>query len=107
MVKVCCVSDTHSFTDHLELQPGDLLIHCGDFTVRGTREETVKFAEWLTKQPYKHKIVIAGNHELSIDRVRYEERLVKFINKPTQLENMKKSLNPDNFIKYLTDIEGC
>lgn len=47
MIKFWCVSDTHSFTDNLVLEPGDVLIHCGDFTVRGTREETEKFAEWL------------------------------------------------------------
>ena len=78
VIKVCCVSDTHSFTDNLQLDPGHILFHCGDFTVRGTREETNKFAEWLRLQPFQHKIVIAGNHELSLDRRRFDERLIKF-----------------------------
>ncbi len=106
-IKICCISDTHTFTDNLTLPPGDLLIHCGDFTMRGTKEETEKFSEWLKNQPYKNKIVIAGNHELSFDKIRYEQRLLKFMNKPTQLEALKKNINPDNFIKCLKDIEGC
>ena len=48
-IRVCCVSDTHTFTDELQLEQGDILIHCGDFTLRGTKEETQKFADWLEK----------------------------------------------------------
>jgi len=53
-----------------------------------------------------HKIVIAGNHKLTFDRDRFEERLLKFQDRPTQLEMTKKSLDPDNFVRYVLYIEG-
>ena len=30
--------------------------------------EVREFNEWLAAQPHRHKIVIAGNHELSFDQ---------------------------------------
>jgi hypothetical protein len=36
----------------------------GDFTVDGTKEEVLKFKEWLVEQPHKDKIVIEGNHDI-------------------------------------------
>jgi len=47
--------------------PGDVLLHCGNFTDLGKYEEVVDFNDWLQTLPYEHKIVIAGNHELSFD----------------------------------------
>ncbi|XP_070533949.1 metallophosphoesterase MPPED2-like [Ptychodera flava] len=65
-----CVSDTHSQTHKMDPLPdGDVLIHAGDFTQEGLPQEVVKFNDWLGTLPYKHKIVIAGNHELSFDPV--------------------------------------
>ena len=46
---------------------GDILLHCGDFTDLGKEEEVEDFNNWIGELPYKHKIVIAGNHELSFD----------------------------------------
>uniref|UniRef100_A0A0A9WZK3 Metallophosphoesterase domain-containing protein 1 n=1 Tax=Lygus hesperus TaxID=30085 RepID=A0A0A9WZK3_LYGHE len=43
-------------------------IHAGDFTRCGLEDEVVEFNNWIGKLPHKHKIVIAGNHELSFDR---------------------------------------
>lgn len=67
--RVVCLSDTHSMTSHIRksLPDGDILIHAGDFTRCGHVAEVKEFNEWLAAQPHKHKIVIAGNHELSFD----------------------------------------
>ena len=46
---------------------GDVLLHTGDFTMRGNEQEVINFNQWLGSLPHKHKIVIAGNHELSFD----------------------------------------
>ena len=46
---------------------GDVLLHTGDFTMRGDEQEVINFNQWLGTLPHKHKIVIAGNHELSFD----------------------------------------
>ena len=44
------------------------MIHAGDFTRCGHLQEVKEFNNWLGKLPHKHKIVIAGNHELSLDQ---------------------------------------
>jgi hypothetical protein len=62
------ISDTHSKHDEISSLPaGDVLIHCGDFTRKGYLSEIQAFAAWLAKQPHPHKLVIAGNHELTLD----------------------------------------
>ena len=48
-IKVCCISDTHTFTDQLEVGEGDILIHAGDFTFQGGFEEMKQFTEWFAK----------------------------------------------------------
>ncbi|CAD8139681.1 unnamed protein product [Paramecium pentaurelia] len=68
-----CISDTHCC--NIPLPPGDVLIHCGDFTKRGQKEETLSFIEWLIKQPFKYKVVIAGNHDISLDTENYRSKL--------------------------------
>lgn len=91
-VRVVCMSDTHSLVANIkfDVPDGDIFIHAGDFTKCGKREEVVDFNAWIGMQfgakyerkwsrclirifiipgllPHKHKLVIAGNHELSFD----------------------------------------
>lgn len=68
-IRIVCMSDTHSLTHHIkfDIPDGDILIHAGDFTKCGKLDEVVEFNEWIGTLPHKHKIVIAGNHELSFD----------------------------------------
>lgn len=74
-IRFVCISDTHSAHDQLteHLPPGDVLLHAGDFTLRGDREEIKRFAQWIGKLPYVRKIVIAGNHDLPFDAEFCEE----------------------------------
>nr|CAD7594286.1 unnamed protein product [Timema genevievae] len=69
-VRFVCMSDTHSLTPHIrfDIPYGDVFIHAGDFTRCGREEEVVDFNKWIGQLPHKHKLVIAGNHELSFDR---------------------------------------
>jgi Icc-related predicted phosphoesterase len=46
---------------------GDILIHCGDVTLNGTELETIDFLKWFIKQDYRHKIMIAGNHDYFLE----------------------------------------
>ena len=55
---------------------GDVLIHAGDFTRCGHLQEVKEFNTWLGTLPHKHKIVIAGNHELSFDQI-FRDKLEK------------------------------
>ncbi|KAG8271620.1 Metallophosphoesterase mpped2 [Homalodisca vitripennis] len=67
--RVVCMSDTHSLTSHIkfDVPEGDIFIHAGDFTKCGGLDEVVDFNNWIGGLPHKHKVVIAGNHELSFD----------------------------------------
>jgi predicted phosphodiesterase len=70
-MKITCISDTHS--QHGQIPPdwltgGDVLVHAGDVSNRGTLKEIEEFFEWFNLQPYKHKIMIAGNHDFWFER---------------------------------------
>jgi predicted phosphodiesterase len=45
---------------------GDVLLHAGDFSQTGTPKEVASFCAWLRAQPHARKIVIGGNHDLSL-----------------------------------------
>ncbi|EKX36325.1 hypothetical protein GUITHDRAFT_79022, partial [Guillardia theta CCMP2712] len=66
-----CLSDTHSLHDTVQVPMGDVLIHAGDFTNVGLPSDVQKFNEFLGRLPHKHKIVIAGNHDISFDTASY------------------------------------
>lgn len=61
-MKLVIISDTHC--QQFPIPPGDVLIHCGDHTYKGTYKETLPALQWLAEQPHKHKLFIAGNHEI-------------------------------------------
>lgn len=65
-MKIVALSDTHGQHNAVKIPKCDVLIFAGDWTagVHAQEQETWAFAAWLSKQPAKHKIVIAGNHEL-------------------------------------------
>uniref|UniRef100_G3MPS1 Calcineurin-like phosphoesterase domain-containing protein n=1 Tax=Amblyomma maculatum TaxID=34609 RepID=G3MPS1_AMBMU len=70
-VRFVCISDTHSAIERMRhpIPDGDVLIHAGDFTRKGFTEEVDAFSTFLGTLPHRHKVVIAGNHELSFDPV--------------------------------------
>ena len=58
------ISDT--FGRHAELKnlpAADVLVHTGNFTAHGKRDEVYDFIAWLQQQNYKHKIFIAGDRD--------------------------------------------
>jgi predicted phosphohydrolase len=63
------LSDTHEL--HRELLPlpgGDLLVHCGDFSMFGKSMERIRdFASWFQEQPYRYKVLTFGNHEFPFE----------------------------------------
>jgi len=65
---IVCLSDTHSQHDQFMIPDGDILIHAGDFTNHGGLSEVRRFNLFLETLPHRHKIVIAGNHELGFDK---------------------------------------
>ncbi len=64
-MKCVAVSDIHM--RDVRTPSADLLIVSGDMTMKGTPEEMSWFGSWLDRQPAKHKVWIAGNHEMGIE----------------------------------------
>jgi Icc-related predicted phosphoesterase len=67
-MKVVAISDTHGYHNLLDLPPADMIIHAGDFCTYGHRKDARDFLEWFGKLDYKHKVVIAGNHDMCFEK---------------------------------------
>ena len=74
MTRVVAIADTHGRHAQLEVPPGDVLIHAGDLTLRGTLPQLAEVADWLRSLPHPHKVVIAGNHDFGLQRTPAEAR---------------------------------
>lgn len=73
-MRIISISDTHRGHQHIELPPyqeGDVLVHAGDISGRGEIATIANFHYWLKDLPYKHIVVISGNHDFCFEN---EER---------------------------------
>ena len=77
-----CVSDTHNTFP--KLPAGDVLIHAGDLTNQGSRSELQKTIDWLESTDFEAKIVVAGNHDVTLDKSFYEQYGPYFHNQTLQ-----------------------
>ena len=75
MTRIVVISDTHGKHSPLILPDGDILVHCGDFCGRGQYQDALRFIGWFQSQPHKHKIFIAGNHDLVFEQGSHYELL--------------------------------
>ncbi|KAJ7089219.1 Metallo-dependent phosphatase-like protein [Mycena belliarum] len=64
------LSDTHAHT--FPVPDGDVLLHSGDLTRRGTFRDLRRTLDWLCALPHPIKIIIAGNRDFSLDREWYD-----------------------------------
>jgi Icc-related predicted phosphoesterase len=105
--KILCLSDTHDFQQYMKgdcenLPRAEILVHAGDFTVRGTATEVMHFRQWMNKLHVKRVVqcvvVVAGNHELSFEpeRAKYEAVRIK-------QEELKRTLTSLPNLYYLED----
>ena len=65
-MRITFISDTHNKHNQVtsSLPGGDVIIHSGDLTSRGFKNEINDFMEWFNGlDNYTHKIFIAGNHD--------------------------------------------
>lgn len=72
-MRIHAISDTHGRESQVKFEKNiDILIHAGDMgTVREPIENAMVLRgtiEWLKSYPAKYKVVIAGNHDTSIER---------------------------------------
>ena len=80
--KFLIISDTHNFEFedhetnplplHLPTPKADVLLHCGDLTQFGGLSCYKKALKMLGQIPAELKVVIAGNHELDLDKSWWE-----------------------------------
>jgi Icc-related predicted phosphoesterase len=89
------ISDTHGMYSNLELPYGDVLIHAGDITRHGKLSELKDFNDWLGKQPHRHKIIIAGNHDRCFER--QKEASLKILTNAVYLEDQSITIAGHKF----------
>lgn len=68
LLKICCISDTHGHHKKVTIPECDVLIHAGDYTNRGSKEDVESFLKWFSAQDNAlFKVFINGNHDLNGD----------------------------------------
>lgn len=108
-LRILCLSDTHDFQQFMPggcedgLPHADILVHAGDFTVRGTSEEVSNFTAWMQHLLEKEIvtqgiIVVAGNHELTFEPWKAKHAVVR-----ARQEALKASLSEIPKVHYLED----
>ncbi|KAK5122210.1 hypothetical protein LTR85_004120 [Meristemomyces frigidus] len=102
-VRIVCISDTHNAApgEGYTLPKGDILIHAGDLTNQGSYSELKKALTWLEKADFPVKVVIAGNHDLSLDPnygLKHEEGWTV---QPKNVDECRKLLSTSRSVTYL------
>lgn len=82
--RICMISDTHTLTPHPAsytskpyrhpLPTADVLLHAGDLTRIGRLPEHQIMVSMLKHASAELKLVIAGNHDISLDKEYYARR---------------------------------
>jgi Icc-related predicted phosphoesterase len=62
-----CISDLHGHIKHIDVPLGDVLVIAGDTLRARSTTELSDFNRYLGKLPHKYKIVVAGNHDFTIE----------------------------------------
>uniref|UniRef100_A0A5S6QBU4 Calcineurin-like phosphoesterase domain-containing protein n=1 Tax=Trichuris muris TaxID=70415 RepID=A0A5S6QBU4_TRIMR len=63
-----CIADTCSKHDQCKVPDGDVLIVAGNFTTCGHPDEIRAFNNYLGLLPHKHKVLVPGESELTLDK---------------------------------------
>lgn len=72
-MKFVAISDTHCRHHKIRLPKGDVLLHAGDVSYRGKKDEVVDFLQWFAKQKFEYKIFIAGNHDFLFEKIKTKD----------------------------------
>eukprot|EP00128_Syssomonas_multiformis_P009359 Colp12_sorted_trinity150504_noHs@35462 len=106
-LRFVCISDTHGKHRDLHLPKADVLIHGGDFTNTGEKSQVEDLHKWLCEQEITHKIVIAGNHDVTFELKYYKEtgqkKFHKHVKTPFDAPAIKKILQDSSQVIYLED----
>ncbi len=67
-MKIICFADTHRCVEGLDMPKADVVICAGDCCNSGSLEDVIAFNGWFSRLPCKHKILVAGNHDVCFER---------------------------------------
>ena len=71
-MRIWHISDTHNYHGLLDIYKADIVICSGDISTPRepvvSKIECLNFIEWYSKLPIKYKILVAGNHDIAIER---------------------------------------
>lgn len=94
-MRIVSTSDTHTKHWNIDVPDGDVFVHAGDISFfNHSNDHYSDFDDWLVTLPHKHKVFIAGNHDVLFERDRkHALRLVPngiFLqNKSVEIEGIK------------------
>lgn len=95
-MKFVTIADTHGKHSSLIIPSGDILIHAGDISMKGEKDEVADFLKWFDNQDFEHKILIAGNHDFFFER-ESDEHIQELL--PKNVVYLKDSLTTINGLK--------
>jgi hypothetical protein len=76
--RILIISDTHGTNPiTAQLPPVDLVVHCGDLTQDSKLGEFKQAISLLKSLDAPLKLVIAGNHDFTLDKPVYKEKLIE------------------------------
>ncbi|HYW54792.1 MAG TPA: metallophosphoesterase family protein [Candidatus Elarobacter sp.] len=68
-MRLVAVSDTHNRAESIAIPDGDVLLHAGDLTMKGSWSELLQAARWLRAlgERYRAVVAIPGNHDFGAE----------------------------------------
>ena len=76
-MRIVSVADTHLFHEReglARIPDGDVFVHAGDLCRHGSLDELARAADFFRALPHPVKIIVAGNHDVCLERTPAEAR---------------------------------
>ncbi len=100
-MNIVAISDTHGKHNQLDMCNYDkdsTLLIAGDITSNGSSAELFTFLEWVEALNFKHKILVVGNHDKSVEKYPTDfTALLATFPSVTYLENSGATIEGVNF----------
>ncbi|CAD0105847.1 unnamed protein product [Aureobasidium uvarum] len=94
--RILVISDTHGANlTTSNLEPVDLIIHCGDLTQESKLDEYKQAISLLRSLSAPLKLVIAGNHDFTLDTSVFAQKLIEAKLQPPQKDKAVKQAYGD------------
>lgn len=97
-MKIVLIADTHG--KFPKLPNGDVLIHAGDATMRGTQEEIEQFDAWLGTLKFEHILFTPGNHDFLFEKFNILKNATVLLNKGIEISGIKFWASPYTRTKF-------